>query len=647
MRPLTLVNQVLLLIICNLEWFSVKALKVLPSKLRHQLLLNLPALDICRLEEHDFDEDSNSVWDELSAIRIPHTGGYEIERNMMYDSSFDDWKAYYFGIVTHALLGRIKPTNYRTHYELVLHLLLGVPDCLNITDWSKFRFSYFAPIVNRRPLIPNRHLKHLATRRSDISFINFIMENCHYKPKFIYVVCDMFAESEVYKSSARDLLTNYFSDVEKVAFAFDFDERLGAFNSFQKDLQKTLPYDATSLVLKTILANDPPALKCLEFRDFNAIMLDESLKMIGPLFYGAVTTKGSKYLPYRGLKDIRIAIRDSQSPSNEAMQKLLAIVKNQGMLEQLRLHRLVSERAYLTDKYTKFLVSLSTFVRRSYFQSLILKGMSVPIESAQNIITGFLSSPSLHNQIVRFDNVTVVGQPSDDDTPRKIAMHENSSKFKKLELFYSEIPAYFFKWLFGHSQVWLYKLEITNCRLQEPTDGPYYSKTENIFHFLASVSDLKIQHLDFSSVTPCYCRTSAQDFKVLLSNPHLKSFSIRSCSIGYHGLLPCLTAGLATQIQVGILESLVLMNNELGDVPVCDLQEFFDVLFYLPQLETLEVNLSHNMFTIEHIEIMHSAWKFRSGEKRLKSLMFGGSGFPKDKSLSVKLSDMAVKCHHW
>jgi len=149
MRPLTLVNHVLLFIICNLEWISVKALKLLPSKLRHQLLLNLPVLDVCRLEEHDFDEDSDGVWDELSAIRIPHIGGYEIERNMMYDSSFDDWKAYYFGIVTHALLGRIKPASYRTHYELVLHLLLGVPDCLNITDWSEFRFSYFAPIVNR------------------------------------------------------------------------------------------------------------------------------------------------------------------------------------------------------------------------------------------------------------------------------------------------------------------------------------------------------------------------------------------------------------------------------------------------------------------------------------------------------------------
>ena len=640
-------NQVLLFIICNLESFSVKALKVLPSKLRHQLLLNLPALDICRLEEHDFDEDSNGVWDELSAIRIPRTGGYEIERNMMYDASFDDWKAYFFGIVTHALLGRIKPAHYRTHYELVLHLLLGVPDCLNTSNWSNFRFSYFAPIVNHRPLIPNRHLKHLATRRSDISFINFIMENCHYKPKFIYVVCDLFAESEVYKSSARDLLTKYYSDVEKVAFAFDFDERLGTFNSYKKDVHKTLPYDATSLVLKTVLANDSPTLKRLEFRDFNAKMLDESLKMICPLFHGAVATKGGKYVPYRGLKDIRIAIRDSQSPSNEVMQKLLTIIKNQSMLEQLTLHRLVSEKSHLTDKYTKFVVSLALFVRRSYFQSLSFKAMSVPIEGVQNVITAFLSSPSFHNQTLRFDSATIVGEPLDDDTPRKIVVHENGTEFKKLEFFYSEIPAYFFKWLFRHSQLCLHKLEITNCRFQEPVDGPYYSRTENIFHFLASVSDLKIQHLDVSTVKPPYCRTSAQDFKVLLSNPHLKSFSLRSCSIGHHGLLPYLTAGLATQIQLGSLERLVLINNELGDVPERELREFFDVLFYLPQVETLEVNFSHNMFTIEHIDVMYSSWKFKSHGRRLKSLMFGGSGFPKDKNLSVKLTEMAAKCHHW
>ena len=168
MATISLKNQALLYVICNLEHFPPKVLEVLPSDVRHELLSNLPAVDICQLEETGVAADitPNSLWDEICMSRIPRRCE-DVERNIMYEVYTDDWKAYYFGIITHVLLDHIKPEDYRSHYELVLHLLFGVQDCLSIYDWSSYRFSYFPLTTNNRPLIPNRHLQLILDSFSD------------------------------------------------------------------------------------------------------------------------------------------------------------------------------------------------------------------------------------------------------------------------------------------------------------------------------------------------------------------------------------------------------------------------------------------------------------------------------------------------
>ena len=646
MATISLKNQALLYVICNLEHFPPKVLEVLPSDVRHELLSNLPAIDICQLEETGVAADitPNSLWDEICMSRIPRRCE-DVERNIMYEVYTDDWKAYYFGIITHVLLDHIKPEDYRSHYELVLHLLFGVQDCLNIFDWSSYRFSYFPPITNNRPLIPNRHLRYLTARRSDVHFLNLIMEISSYRPKFFYIVCELFAESEVYEKHASELLARYLCSAEKVVFSTDLADKAGV------NPDKTPPYDIASLVLKAVLSNDPPALKGLEFREFGPEMLDQTLKVAGPLFYAAyssLSSKANKHIPYRGLHELVVDLNSTQGVSGEVLQKLSTIIKGQTKLEKVMLNQLVVDKAQLSDRYLKFLSSLSPFIKKPHFNSLNIKRMVLAVEGVQNVTDAFLSSPALHRQRLCFERSSIIGEPSEDEPARKLSMHPQSTEFKSLEFYSCDLPANFFNWFFGHPQIWLRKLELANCKFQESIRTPYSGRPENVIHLAAMLQDLKIQYFEMNNVKPPHCRTSADDFKALLSNPNLKSFSLRSANVGHHGLLLDLTAGLMKQKDVGSLESFSVVNNELGDLPNGELQQFFDALFSIPSIETCDLNLSHNDFLLEHYYMMYETWKSKSDGKRFKTFSCVGRSFPKeDTELPKKLDEMAVKCYHW
>ena len=103
------------------------------------------------------------------------------------------------------------------------------------------------------------------------------------------------------RSTASELLARYLCNAEKVVFSTDLADKAGV------NPDKTPPYGIASLVLKAVLSNDPPALKGLEFREFSPEMLDQTLKVAGPLFYAAyssLSSKANKHIPYRGLNEL-------------------------------------------------------------------------------------------------------------------------------------------------------------------------------------------------------------------------------------------------------------------------------------------------------------------------------------------------------
>ena len=653
-NPLSLTKQAILYIICNLEHFDPQRIKDLPLTLRRKVFVNLPVIDICHLEDlgvaDGLAETEGGFWDEVSTQRVPRHHGYEVERNVMFESPTDDWKAYYFAIMLHVLFDHVKPSNYRSHYELVLHLLLGVPDPVDVFSWSGLHFSYFAPITSDRPLIPNRHLRYLTTRKSDIHFLTFILDTCKYDPKFIYIVCDLFGESEIYQKHATDLLTKHFGKVEKLVFAFDYDDELETFKCYSKSKNVDLPYDVPVLILKAVLASENPVLEIIEFRDIDGHMLGETLRRAGPLFYAAYSSLSniaSKHIPYCCLKEFALSLQGKKVISTDVLQKLSTIVKNQLKLEKVSLHSIVTNSVDLSDRYRLFLSSFSPVLKLSHFKQCTICSMHIPIAGACTLIEAFLSSCGQQPQALTFDRTTIVGEPTENEAPRKLSMDENSTMYKALEFFSCEFPHNFFKWLFEHPYIWLKKLAISNCSLPTSERDFYGSKHENVLHLAAVHPSFRVTSLEIAKLELIHYRHSASDFEKLLSNPSLEHFSIRAGKLGHHGLMLDITAGVKKQTELGTLKNLSLIGNQMGDVPDSELQMFLNAVFSLPQIEKMEVNLSHNDFEEYHFTMMYDTWTTFSGGKRFKYFSCSGSSFPRGKPMENTFDQIAVKCYHW
>lgn len=654
--PLTLKQQSILYVVCNLEHFHPTILKALPSKVRKQLLVNLPVVDICHLEElgigDDMTDSDREYWEDVGSQRIPRYHGYEVERNIMFDSHTEDWKAYYFAVTLHVLFDHIKPDDYRSHYELILHLLVGVTTPVDVYSWTNLRFSYFAPITNDRPLIPNRSLQYLTTRKSDLHFFKFILDTCKYEPPFIYVICDLFGQSEIYKKHATDLLTKYFGKVEKMVFAFDYDEKSNAFKSITKHKELDLPYNVPALMLKAVLATETPVLKSIEFRDIDGKMLGETLRRAGPLFYAAYSSLSniaSKHIPYSHIQELVVSLRGSKGVTNDVLQKLSSVVQHQSHLEKIFLNNLVSSSQVSSDRFLLFLTSLSSALKQPKFQKCRLKCMHVPLAGAMSLIEAYLSSPCRGAQKLTFDDITIVGKLSGEEVPKRITMNKESTTHKSLEFYSCNFPVNFFKWLFDHPHIWLKRLALSNCKLPDssPSRDYYNSKPEDVLHLIAIHSSSRIANIDLGHIELIHHRHSCSDFKRILSSPYLEHLSIHGAKLGHHGLVPDVTEGVKSQFNVKYLKSISLIGNQLGDIPDSEVQDLLNALFSLPHIEQMEINLSHNDFATYHYTMIHDTWKAQSGGKQLKQLACSGTAFPRKTPFAKVFDEIAIKCYHW
>ena len=651
--PLTLRQQSLLYIICNLEKFSLDELRKLSSNVRYDLLYNLPVVDASRLQDAGLCEGVNGklLWDELVYTRITDRNCQEIERNLLYESNLcNTRRGFYFALMLHILFDHINPKNrgYRSHYEFVLYLLFGVRGCLDISDWSEYNFTYFVPTVKDRPLVFNRHLKHLTTPRSDIAFLKLFLELFKYRPSFFFVVSDLFGESDVYKKHEISLLTPLLSQVELVAFCSNATGRFGS-----SPTGKDFPYDVPVLILKAILANDPPAVKRIQFRDFNGPTLDQSLKAAAPLFYAAyhsLSSKASKHIPYRSLEQLLFDVDSTKDPcSDEVFQKIATIINAQAKLTSLSVSNVAQGAGKYSDRFHKFVGSINAFVKKEQATQITMKQMNFQTKSIQQIIDSYLSCPSKQSSCLRFESCTFTGSPSFEST-RKIPMHESNLEFKDLEFHCCKLPRNFFAWVFSISRLWLHKLSVSQCTLEDRYELAF-NRPEDLLALAAACDDLRVTILELTAVVLYHRRHSAEHFETLLSNSSLKHLSLHNCRIGPHGVITDLTAGLQKQCSLGTLQVLSLQCNVLGDVPTEEFQSLFNTLFSHANLANFEINIGHNEFKEEHYGIIYKAWQENSRGQPVKHFTCLDRNFPKGTDhvtdVGKCIESIASKCYFW
>ena len=105
MDPPSLEDQCFLYIACTLDGFPVESLALLPVRLREKLLVNLPAIDVCRLEERSCftrGVDSDAVWKAIFSRGSVTLGSFV--QNEMGGPGRAQWKERYLTFVTDLVL---------------------------------------------------------------------------------------------------------------------------------------------------------------------------------------------------------------------------------------------------------------------------------------------------------------------------------------------------------------------------------------------------------------------------------------------------------------------------------------------------------------------------------------------------------------
>ena len=137
--------------------------------------------------------------------------------------------------------------------------------------------------------------------------------------------------------------------------------------------------------------------------------------------------------------------------------------------------------------------------------------------------------------------------------------------------------------------------------------------------------------------------TMPQDFENLFSNLHLSRLKLEDCNIGPGGHLPALTQGLRKQCSTQSIETLSLSSNSLSQCLDWELQEFFDVIFSLPEVENVQLSLKDNKLTSQHLELLYRSWKYSLHKKQLNILHIGGNELPDPESeLMEKITKISV-----
>ena len=131
-------------LVCNAELFPFESLSLLPTQLRRRLLLNLPTVDICRLEKSvvasgiDVDFD---VWKPLCYSRLSQ----DVVALALKDylpSTHIRWREEFFCSLVCMILNHFHPGFPFRHFAPHLlkfsqDVLFAVPNVLGIENWQQ------------------------------------------------------------------------------------------------------------------------------------------------------------------------------------------------------------------------------------------------------------------------------------------------------------------------------------------------------------------------------------------------------------------------------------------------------------------------------------------------------------------------------
>ena len=682
-QPLTLQQHCFLCLLAHLEEFPTATLALLPRRMRHELLFMLPPADILQLEQTSVVEgvDMDEFWEVVgkryrsSEYNLRHTyrlcepvpsclWSVVLHRRQHFAHS---WKDRFVAAVCSLLLhfipkaiskypDQLYPPAVCTNYFILLEFLF----CTEFHSRFFIKKHKCLPIIwDGHHLSPKRFSKFLSPELHDHAasrLLNFVMKECQLCPRSLFVDCNGFAQSCMWKEMNRqdshqlkEAFKQFVQKVEEV----DITARETCTNETQKCSSKETveaEFKAKDIchhihwILETILSTENPALHTLSLLSESAevrsqgSLLENVLKDISPLFVKQQQFLINTATPYHGLRKLKI----SGFSKTSCVGQLVQITHSQQYVESIHYSSSSSRsRNLVLQPDIELLCSL---FRHNTIRSVHLENLQMDPQFVQEIIQAFLLSPFAQKMVLKDVPHSSKAEKVPSPFPTK-PIGQLSSFPKSLHLVSVYISSTFHHWLTTLPPLTLDTLELSRL-IYANSDS-----TSNILNRLCQKLEFHIEAFELEDLSQC----SEEGLTTILHNPTLQTlklgdihYNVPMYSKPSADLLDALSDGLRQQARIGTLRYLSVNNTSFVSMET-NAQHFFDALFQLPQLPKLTVDFNGSYFQPDHLRWLYKAWQENTEcTVRLKKLNFhfglvqrSGEGFPQ--SLMTNLCQIAVE----
>ena len=565
-------------LICDLETFPFESLALLPLKLRHELIKNLPAVDVCQLEQSSFVEglDMEDVWATISEkcwLGKPPTQSKdiffsEVCQVILTNNSDYDLKRFFSGLGDLALKRLFSFQQY-----------LGVDDC-SFPDSHRPEFQ-----------LPLRYKEY-----SDLSLskpskcIRVILEKTQYHPKHLlidnaYKFYIRFISPKLTKRSRKikrsrwlkggkfhSLLVDYLSHVCHLTIKL---KRLDLRYLCRADRY----HRVTPFIMQVLSSKSQYQIKEVSIISEDVSFCFLHIAMIAVSRY----LKESKGNQHNELESLSI----KGDFAIEALQELAQIIESQTSLCKLELE------IYRTRSFDSLVINLcivplctalAGLFRQPQFREMKVHVL-MPPSSFQQIMHSFITVPRREECRLHLGGV-LTKEPSLDRGLSCLSPPQENIIQKSL-LLKVDLPDMVLQWLHEHVVLRVKELHFSPQLLpilnhpRMEVESLYLSFGVDSHGFSQSFDQIPPQIFDqippqsFDQILP-------QSFDQILQNVHLKDLWIH-----IHGnaqvVITSLVHGLH-QAQLGSLEMLK-MRITFGDKPKAEIRQLFEAVVFLPRLE--------------------------------------------------------------
>ena len=653
----TLEDRCFYYIIRNLAKFPPESLVLLPPTIRERLLLNLPAVDIWRLEADGVTKGLNeeSLWKSMIDERCKHVSPKRFHPPLFHKTSSRDL---YFMFVWDQVLQQ------PTLFDMTLSkLLYNVPCVLGVEGLAiselnyqpeKYKLSHATqnnPGAQAAPL-HQHHTRIPKKQRVFVSTIRYFGEVCRIRPKHFYIHCVSVGEHMLrILAISSSILQSFMANLEGVRF--DGRGLLDSLENFHHETQhkrfKRLFLCIPRMFLGAAIANPRCNLKSIEIdaddsqRASSLLAGVQSALSVGyskvdlfSLKFHHIYTRG-----YHPDLDSSEEFGDEANPNHNLTYLLLSDIK-QLVDAQLQLRSIdicfpdktpstgdPEDVDHSSEGYTKFITAIRKYVQRPNFECLTLRNL-LTIEMAQQIIHTFLSLP-LSSDLQLLDIRTL-----DDVTPQPDTILESPGKSLKISGTVKEsdgeehLTPLVFQMLCTASVhnsevadnicgiVSALKLPVESLQVKSLCLTIRKKLTSSIeaSRFRVCRFDMKRPHQRYHPSSDRKPDKGAEFPEIprvdkIIGNPSLLSLRIKFLtnedyvsSSQVSCLLSTISNGL--QLQSCRLRSLTLPKLDHALDNDDDLQRFFSCIFSLPHMDEFEINLSFVKFSLRCAQMIHS-----------------------------------------